>query len=215
MFLARSTDGSRITSTREEKGFCPSCNDELTAKQGEVYEWHWSHRPGRSCEYRSGSTYWHYGWMAHYHALGGWEMEVTENGVEFDGTNRSQKRSLLLADKIDFVSIKNFIARSHELELEPVIIFNAKVFQRFDFSDNRFKSKQRSDTTWIVFSSYGNPKSRRKASMWLDVDSEKLPSFALGSGIYRLSHSDLHSNEICVDPDPKKRSTTRKSDGPD
>lgn len=196
MFLARNADGSRITSTKEEKGYCPSCNDELTAKQGEVYGWHWSHRPKKSCDYRSGSTFWHYGWMAHYHTLGGWEMEVAQEGIEFDGVNRTQKRSLLLADKIDFGSIKDFIVKSHELELEPVIIFNAKAFQRFDFSDNRFKSKKRSDTTWVLFSSYGNPNSRRKASMWLDGDSKKLPFFSLGDGIYRLTHSDLNRTEI-------------------
>lgn len=206
MFLAKSIDGSRITSTRDEKGYCPSCNDELTAKQGEVYVWHWSHKPGKSCDYRSGSTFWHYSWLAHYHALGGWEMEVAEGGIEFDGINRAKKRSLLLVDKIDVSTIKDFIIKSYQLELIPVIIFNAKAFQRFDFSDNRFKSKKKSDSTWIIFSAYGNPKALRRASMWLDVDSEKLPYFKLKTGIYRLLHSDLHRTEIGVDPEPKTRS---------
>lgn len=85
MYLAHGAEGMRIPAARDESGYCPSCNEQLTAKQGDIYVWHWSHKPGQACSYRRVATFWQYGWLSHYHATGEWEMEARLDSAEIDG----------------------------------------------------------------------------------------------------------------------------------
>ena len=131
MYLAGCTDGRRIPATRDESGYCPSCNEQLTPKLGEIYEWHWSHRPGQACSYGKTSTFWHYGWIRHYHSTGEWEMETRQDGVDFEGIHREKSLALMLAHKLDFISLKPFVDAATQRGLIPMVIFQAKVFEKF------------------------------------------------------------------------------------
>jgi len=137
MYLARTTDGRRIPATRDESGHCPSCNEQLTAKLGDIYEWHWSHKPGQACSYRKTSTFWQYGWIRHYHASGDWEMETQVDGVDFDGVHPQKRLALMLAHKLDLITLKAFINAAAQRGLKPLVIFQAKAFERFQFEVNR------------------------------------------------------------------------------
>ncbi|RJG13548.1 hypothetical protein D3879_09995 [Pseudomonas cavernicola] len=113
MFLAQTPDGRRITATRDEDGFCPSCQEVLTAKLGDVYVWHWAHKPGRSCDYRRSATFWQYSWMSFYHACGSWDIEIRVDGYDFDGINREKKLALKLATKLDW--LEEFVGQLRRL----------------------------------------------------------------------------------------------------
>lgn len=211
MFLARSTDGRRIPATRDEKGYCPSCNEQLTAKQGDVYEWHWSHKPGQACSYRRTATFWQYGWMSHYHASGEWEIETHFSGVDFDGIHREKRLSLMLAPTLDLIALKTFIDASAQRGFKPVVIFSAKAFERFQFQDYRLKHPKRSDNSWIFFFSHAFPGHKRTASLWLDIEQGKFPHFGLKSGIYNLTYSADCHGAITVSRTPRTKSVTNSA----
>lgn len=165
MYLARSTDGRRIPATREEGGYCPSCNELLTAKLGDIYEWHWSHKPGQACSYRKSATFWQYRWMRHYHATGEWEMETNLSGVDFDGIHPEKRLSLMLAHKLDLIGLKSFIEASEQRGLKPMVIFNTRAFERFQYQDYRLKHPKRSDNSWIFFFTHAFIGHKRTASV--------------------------------------------------
>jgi hypothetical protein len=126
MYLARTPDGRRIPATRDESGHCPNCNEQLAAKLGDIYEWHWSHKPGQACSYRKTSTFWQYGWIRHYHASGEWEMETQVDGVDFDGVHPQKRLALMLAHKLDLIPLNAFIDAATQRDLKPMVIFQAK-----------------------------------------------------------------------------------------
>ena len=208
MFLARAADGRRITSTRDEQGFCPQCNDDLVAKQGDIYDWHWSHRPGKSCDYRAGTTRWHYDWLSHYHWLGGWEVEYEDSGLSCDAVNHRQQQAVLLMVKLDIERATLFIEQAIESGYTPVIIFNSSCFKNLKKHNDRLKQSRKSDTTYTLFYRYANPKSRRKASMWVEVEHESNTWLGLDPGLHRLSHSDYYIHDIIVDPQARQRTKT-------
>ncbi|WOF78924.1 hypothetical protein P5704_023525 [Pseudomonas sp. FeN3W] len=70
-------------------------------------------------------------------------------GVEFDGVHPEKRLSLLLAHKLDMTALKAFIDASVQFDLKPVVIFNAKAFERYQFEDYRLKHPKRSDNGWI------------------------------------------------------------------
>jgi len=208
MYLARGADGSRIPATRDESGYCPSCNEQLTAKLGDIYVWHWSHKPGRACSYRRVSTFWQYSWLSHYHATGEWEVEACLGDVEFDGIHWGKRLSLMLAEKLDLIGLKAFIEASALRDLKPVVIFHAKAFEKFSFQDFRLKHPRRSDNSWIFFFSHAFTGHKRTASLWLDIEAGKAPHFGLKSGIYNLTYSAECHGAITVNPVPKQKTTT-------
>lgn len=56
-------DGIKIEASRGAKGFCPSCESELTAKCGEVKVHHWAHKGSRDCDkWWENETQWHRDW---------------------------------------------------------------------------------------------------------------------------------------------------------
>lgn len=208
MYLAHGADGMRIPATRDESGYCPSCNEQLTAKLGDIYVWHWSHRPGQACSYRRVATFWQYGWLSHYHATGEWEMEARLDGAEFDGIHWGKRLSLMLAEKLDLIGLKAFIEASALHDLKPVVIFHAKAFERFHFQDYRLKHPKRSDNSWIFFFSHAFPGHKRTASLWLDIEQGKSPHFGLRSGIYNLSYSADCHGAITINPVPRLKAPT-------
>lgn len=208
MYLARTLDGRRIPATRDEDGFCPSCSEQLTPKLGDVYEWHWSHKPGQACSYRKASTHWQYGWIRHYHGTGEWEMEACLDGVDFDGIHRERQLALMLAHKLDFIALKSFVESSQERGLKPVVIFQAKAFERFKFEDYRLIHPRRRDNSWVFFFSHAFRGHARTASLWMDVEQEKHPSFGLRSGIYNLIYSGDFHGAITVNPVPRQKTLT-------
>jgi len=206
MFLARNVDGLRITATRDESGFCPSCSEQLTAKLGDIYVWHWSHRPSQACTYRKASTFWQYGWMSHYHAMGGgWEIETQAGSFEFDGVNREKKLSLMLAEKLDLTAIQAFISVSNEESLKPMIIFHPKAFTGFQLKDFRFTHPRRANNSWVLFFSHAFHGHKRTASFWLDIEKTSAP-LGLSPGLYNLYYSgDAHA-AITINPVPRLKS---------
>lgn len=206
MYLARTTDGRRIPATRDESGYCPSCNEVLTAKLGDIYEWHWSHKPGQACSYRKTATFWQYGWIRHYHAAGEWEMETQVDGVDFDGIHRGKRLALMLAHKLDFIALKSFVDSAQACSLKPLVIFQAKAFERFQFEDYRLKHPKRADNSWIFFFSHAFPGHARTASLWVDIEKGKHPHFGLESGIYNLIYSADCHGAISVHPTPRYKS---------
>lgn len=205
MYLAKATDERRIEATKEESGFCPRCKDQLTAKLGEIYTWHWSHKPGKACDYRKGTSVWQYQWFKHYHGLDDWEVETNHGGFEFDGINKAKQWSLMLASKFDFVELVGFVKASKRLKLKPVVIFNAGVFERFNFNFSRFRSKRASDQTWVFFSSNTSDAGVPEVSAWLDVEKGSVPDYGMESGLYQLSYNDGFYQEIVLNPNPKQR----------
>ncbi|WP_417546823.1 competence protein CoiA family protein [Marinobacter sp.] len=202
MFLARAEDGRRITSTRDEQGYCPKCNDPLVAKQGDVYEWHWAHRPGKSCDYRAGTSRWHYKWLNHYHSLDGWEVEPDETVLKCDALNNAQKKAVLLMSKYDLAQATSFIQSAREAGYAPSIILNSQCIKSLQFSENRFKQIRRSDMTYVMFCRFSSTRPGKKlASFWLDVE-ERTPLIGLSAGLHRLTHDDEYWNDVVVDPAP-------------
>lgn len=200
MFLARTEDGRRITSTRDEQGYCPKCNDPLVAKQGDVYEWHWSHRPGKSCDYRAGTSRWHYKWLNYYHSLDGWEVEPDEAILKCDVLNDAQKKAVLLMSKYDLEKATSFIKKSLDAGYKPSVILQSSCFKSVQFSENRLKQVRRSDLTYVLFYRYGsNRPGKKQASFWVDVEERSL-LIGLSPGLHRLTHDDKYSHDIVVDP---------------
>jgi hypothetical protein len=212
MYLARTTDGRRIPATRDESGYCPSCNEELTPKQGDIYEWHWSHKPGQACSYRKTATFWQYGWIRHYHASGEWEMEASVDGVDFDGVHRDKRLALMLAHKLDLIALKSFVESALGRGLKPMVIFQAKAFERFQFEDYRLTHPRRADNSWIFFFSHAFPGHPRTASLWVDIEQGKHPHFGLKSGIYNLTYSAECHGAITVHPAPRLKSVPSAAD---
>ena len=206
MYLARTNDGRRIPATRDESGHCPSCNEQLTAKLGDIYEWHWSHKPGQACSYRKTSTFWQYGWIRHYHASGEWEMETHVDGVDFDGVHPQKRLALMLAHKLDLIALKAFVDAATQRALKPMVIFHAKAFERFRFEDYRLKHPRRSDNGWIFFFSHAFRGHARTASLWVDIEQGKHPHFGLKSGVYNLTYSAECHGAISVHPVPRQKS---------
>lgn len=204
MYLARSTTGIRISATRDERGFCPSCCEQLTAKMGDINVWHWSHRPGQACPYRKATTFWQYGWISHYHSLGGgWEVEAQAGGFDFDGVNRETKHALMLAEKLDQSVLQAFVSASDEQGLKPVIIFHTQAFKSFQFKDYRLQHPRRADNGWVFFFQHAFHGHKRTASLWLDIDKAAAPRFGLGAGVYNLYYSGDPHGSIIVNPTPR------------
>ena len=63
MFFANDTNGEKVEATPNAIGFCPSCEEQLLAKCGELKLWHWSHIGKRDCDdWYEPETEWHLGW---------------------------------------------------------------------------------------------------------------------------------------------------------
>lgn len=134
-------------------------------------------------------------------------------GVEFDGVHPEKRLSLMLAHKLDTTALKAFIDASVQCDLKPVVIFNAKAFERYQFEDYRLKHPKRSDNGWIFFFSHAFPGHKRTASLWLDIEQGKHPHFGLKSGIYNLTYSAEFHGAITVSRTPRVKSAPR-SDSP-
>lgn len=215
MFLAQSANGIRISATRDELGFCPSCNEQLTAKLGDIYVWHWSHKPGQACPYRKAATFWQYAWISHYHSMGGgWEVETQVGNIDFDGVNRKTKHSLMLAEKLDQSALQAFLIASHEQGLKPIIIFHPKAFKSFQFKDYQFQHPRRADNSWIFFFSHAFHGHKRTASLWLDIEKGIAPCFGLSAGVYNLYYSRDSHGAITINPTPRLK-TPVHTDGCD
>jgi len=213
MYLARAGDQRRIEATKDEAGFCPSCKEQLVAKMGDVYAWHWSHKPDQACDYRKGTSIWQYQWISHYHSLEGWEVETTVGGFEFDAVNKAKNWSLMLAPKLDMVALKEFVKASLRLKLKPVVIFQARALERFDFNFSRFKAKKASDQGWVFFYSNTDVTHSKdgRVSAWLHVEKGAMPDYSLESGVYELSYQMDYPNEVILDPVPKQKRAIKGS----
>jgi hypothetical protein len=54
---------NRITATPGAKASCQLCCENLIAKCGEIYQWHWSHKSDRDCDpWKEHETEWHRHW---------------------------------------------------------------------------------------------------------------------------------------------------------
>ena len=62
MQFALDKNKNRIQPTKEIDGYCPSCNEYLIAKMGEINIHHWSHKGDTNCNYKQ-MTQWHYEWQ--------------------------------------------------------------------------------------------------------------------------------------------------------
>ena len=132
-------------------------------------------------------------------------------GMEFDGIHPEKRLSLMLAHKLDMIALKAFIEASAQCDLKPVVIFNAKAFERYLFEDYRLKHPKRSDNGWIFFFSHAFPGHKRTASLWLDIEQDKHPHFGLKSGIYNLTYSAESHGVITVSRTPRAKSAPRSS----
>lgn len=133
-------------------------------------------------------------------------METDLDGVSFDGIHWDKRISLLLSHKLDAISVKSFIEASAQHDLKPLIIFNPRAFDRFQFSDYLLKHPRRSDTSWILFFTHAFTGHNRSASFWLDINQDEQPHFGLMSGIYNLSYSADGHGAITVGRSPRLRS---------
>lgn len=79
---------------------------------------------------------------------------------------------VMLAHKLNFIALKSFIEASAQCGLKPMVIFQAKAFERFHFQDYRLKHLRRSDNSWIFFFSHAFPGHKRTASLWVDIEQE-------------------------------------------
>ena len=52
----------RIEATKEAKGVCPCCGNDLVAKCGEVYIHHWAHKKKCNDHWWENETEWHRNW---------------------------------------------------------------------------------------------------------------------------------------------------------
>lgn len=207
MFLAKTLDGRRISATREEDGQCPKCNALLTPRMGDINEWHWSHKPGQTCDYRKSATFWHYAWMKRYHAMADWDLETTVGGFEFDGINSEKKLALLLTKKLLKSEIDEFVAACMPLGLKPLVIINSAAFKNFNFVNGRLKPKLSHNPAWKIFWDHAHQGATdRSASIWLDIDSGVFPDFGLQTGAYNLSYANRYYGEIAVNPKPRTKS---------
>lgn len=67
MFYAIDADGNRIEPKPKSRAYCPICQAEVTAKCGELKEWHWSHLSLSDCDtWSEGQTKWHRNWKEHW-----------------------------------------------------------------------------------------------------------------------------------------------------
>ncbi len=201
MFLAITTDDRRIMATRDEPGFCPGCGGQLVAKLGDIYVWHWAHKPNHSCAYDRITTYWQYEWMAYYHSLG-WEVETTVNGYHFHAIHRETQKALMLATKLAREDWEEFIKAASSEGLKPHIVFSPKVFQTFSLIEHRFKSTRKSNNLWTFFWKHAQKGQKQTASLYLDIEAKMGLDFNLRTGMYRLSYDGAYSSDIIVSPTP-------------
>jgi len=63
-------DGVRQEATQSKlRGTCPSCEQVVVAKCGQLKIWHWAHKGTRNCDpWWEPETPWHRGWKAHFPA---------------------------------------------------------------------------------------------------------------------------------------------------
>lgn len=209
MYLARSSDGRRIPSTKEEKGYC-----QLTARQGEINEWHWSHKPKRACSYNKATSSWQYRWLSYLHEGGEWEVEVDEQGLHFDAIHRKKRLAIMLAPKLDLILLNSFINESARRAYKSVILFSAKALEKFKLEDQLLVHQRKQDETWTFFSNHASKYQDRTASIWMDLDQDAEPNFCLTSGVYNLFSSPKRYNAIGINPKPKPRFSKRLSIAP-
>lgn len=66
---ARTADGTRALAERGSIGHCPTCNEQLIPKCGEIRRWHWSHYTRPDCDsWHAVESDWHLGWKADFAA---------------------------------------------------------------------------------------------------------------------------------------------------
>jgi hypothetical protein len=56
-------DGERYMAYPGMKAQCPSCDDVVIAKCGEIKQWHWAHTRNDCDPWAEGMTKWHIGWQ--------------------------------------------------------------------------------------------------------------------------------------------------------
>lgn len=127
-------------------------------------------------------------------------------GVDFDGIHPEKRLSLMLAHKLDLIALKTFVDASAQRDLKPVVIFNAKAFERYQFEEYRLKHPRRADNGWIFFFTHAFTGHKRTASLWLDIEQGKHPHFGLGSGVYKLTYSADCHGAITVSRIPRPKS---------
>ena len=63
MIFAKNEEGEKVEAIPNTIGFCPSCNERLSAKCGNLKVWHWSHIGRRDCDdWYEPETEWHLDW---------------------------------------------------------------------------------------------------------------------------------------------------------
>ncbi len=56
-------EGIRKLASPQEKGFCPSCGEEVISKCGEIKIWHWAHKSNFECDdWYEPESKWHIDW---------------------------------------------------------------------------------------------------------------------------------------------------------
>jgi len=65
VLYAYNNQGNKILAQPHKKAICPSCNNKLISKCGEINIWHWSHKHNADCDtWSEGESKWHLNWKS-------------------------------------------------------------------------------------------------------------------------------------------------------
>lgn len=65
MQIAKSSGGDRIVALPGESAICPTCDEKVVAKCGEIKVWHWAHEANSDCDpWSEPESEWHIGWKS-------------------------------------------------------------------------------------------------------------------------------------------------------
>lgn len=129
MFSARDSELKLLLPTKQKKGFCPGCGQELVAKMGEIKIHHWAH-VAKDCDpWREPESAWHYDWKIRF------GLENTEKPM---GDHRADVfiKGMVVEIQHSQISDKEIIARSEHYKkysdkLVWILDFTEKVKEKF------------------------------------------------------------------------------------
>lgn len=75
-------EGEKVEATPKTKGICPSCDQEVFSKCGEINMWHWSHHKDESCDsWFEPETEWHKNWKLIF-GKDNCEISIKKDGIK-------------------------------------------------------------------------------------------------------------------------------------
>jgi len=202
MLYAYNITHDLIPATPHTNGICPSCNQPLIAKCGQINIWHWSHKSKEPlCNYRP-ETEWHLKWKQDALKFGN-EVEVHIGNHISDILNKNSKRLIELQNSaIDPIEIIDRCEVFKQYRYMVDWIFNLSTKyenEQLLFAQHEgyhtFKQKWQKKLLWFLFNDDLYPKYGR---VWIDIGEafhlfliKKLYSSGGGWGKFANRHSPI------------------------